>query len=87
MRVHWRVVVVACIAPAGQGSCLRKTRTTITDGELVAKNLSGYVDTKSGRKLAFALFENDYGPIKSIQDVAKVFADQGAITNVLYETT
>ena len=46
--------------------------------------LAGYIDAKSGRKLAFALFVNNAGPIKQLEDVAQVFADEAAITNAIY---
>ena len=49
-----------------------------------AQVLAGYIDAKSGRKLAFALFVNDAGPIKQISDVGDVFTDEGAITNAIY---
>ena len=71
-------------APA-KGHVFLKPGTTLENGELVAQNVAGYIDTKSGRHLAFALFMNDYGPIKGIEDVFDVFADEGAITNVIYK--
>ena len=36
--------------------------------------------------LAFALFVNDAGPLKELADVANVFTDEAAITNVIYES-
>lgn len=68
-----------------KGHVFAKTGTTVMDGALKAQNLAGYIDAKSGRRLAFALFVNDAGPITSISDVSQVFDDQAAITNVIYE--
>jgi D-alanyl-D-alanine carboxypeptidase len=68
-----------------RGHVFAKTGTTIADGELIAQNLAGYIDTRSGRQLAFAVFLNDAGPIQSIADVTEVFEDEAAITNAIYE--
>jgi D-alanyl-D-alanine carboxypeptidase len=62
-----------------------KTGTTVDSTGLKAQVLAGYIDAKSGRHLAFALYVNDAGPIKSIADVADVFADEAEITNAIYE--
>jgi D-alanyl-D-alanine carboxypeptidase/D-alanyl-D-alanine-endopeptidase (penicillin-binding protein 4) len=68
-----------------RGHVFAKTGTTVENGELKAQNLAGYVDAKSGRQLAFALFVNDAGPLQSLSDIGEVFEDQAAITNALYE--
>jgi D-alanyl-D-alanine carboxypeptidase/D-alanyl-D-alanine-endopeptidase (penicillin-binding protein 4) len=68
-----------------RGHVYAKTGTTITNGELVAQNLAGYIDARSGRRLAYALFVNNAGPITSIEDVAEVFEDEAAISSALYE--
>ena len=70
-----------------RGHVFAKTGTTIADGALKAQNLAGYIDARSGRRLAFALFLNDAGPIQSISDVSEVFEDEAAITNAIYETS
>jgi PBP4 family serine-type D-alanyl-D-alanine carboxypeptidase len=69
-----------------KGHVYAKTGTTLIDGMLKAQNLAGYVEAKSGRRLAFALFLNDAGPIASISDVTEVFEDEAAITNAIYES-
>jgi PBP4 family serine-type D-alanyl-D-alanine carboxypeptidase len=69
-----------------RGHVFAKTGTTIADGALKAQNLAGYVDAQSGRRLAFAVYVNDAGPIQRIEDVSEVFEDEAAITNVIYET-
>jgi PBP4 family serine-type D-alanyl-D-alanine carboxypeptidase len=67
-----------------KGHVFAKTGTTLDKTGLKAQVLAGYIDAKSGRKLAFALFVNDAGPIKQISDVGEVFSDEGAITNAIY---
>jgi D-alanyl-D-alanine carboxypeptidase/D-alanyl-D-alanine-endopeptidase (penicillin-binding protein 4) len=69
-----------------RGHVYAKTGTTIERGALKAQNLAGYIDARSGRQLAFAVFLNDAGPIQSISDVAGVFEDEAAITNAIYES-
>jgi PBP4 family serine-type D-alanyl-D-alanine carboxypeptidase len=71
---------------AAEGHVFAKTGTTITGGKLVAQTLAGYVDTRNGRRLAFAIFLNHYGPIGSIEEVTQVMTDQAAIVNALYES-
>ena len=70
---------------AAKGHVFGKTGTTVTDGKLVAQNLAGYVEARNGHRIAYALILNNYGPIKSIDDVAAVMQDEAAITNVLYQ--
>src|SRR5262249_16626232 len=43
----------------GKGHVFAKTGTTIDDGAIKAQNFAGYIDARSGRRLAFALFLND----------------------------
>ena len=69
-----------------RGHVFAKTGTTLADGQLKAQNLAGDVQARSGRRLAFAVYVNDAGPIASIEDVAGVFDDEAAITNVIYES-
>lgn len=77
---------------AGKGHVFAKPGTTIManddgDLELKAQNLAGYVETKSGRTVAYALMVNDAGPISDIAtDVGGVFEDEAAISSVIYET-
>lgn len=68
-----------------RGHVFAKTGTTLDETGLKAQNLAGYIDAKSGRRLAFAIFLNDAGPIKQISDVSEVFEDEAAITNAIYE--
>ena len=68
-----------------QGHVFAKTGTTLDGSGLKAQVLAGYIDARSGRHLAFALYVNDAGPVKSIDDVAEVFEDEARITNAIYE--
>jgi D-alanyl-D-alanine carboxypeptidase/D-alanyl-D-alanine-endopeptidase (penicillin-binding protein 4) len=76
------------LAGTGVGSPARgyvsaKTGTTISDGVLKAQNLAGYIEARSGRRLAFALFVNEAGRIERIEDVAEVLEDEAAITSAV----
>lgn len=68
-----------------RGHVFAKTGTTVADGALKAQVLAGYIDTKAGKHFAFALYVNDAGPLKSIEDVGGVFDDEATITNAIYE--
>ncbi len=79
----------------GKGHVFAKPGTTVgasADGkglELKAQNLAGYIDTKSGRRLAYAVMVNNAGavdPAEITTSVGEVFNDEGAISNYLYET-
>jgi len=50
---------------------------------LKGQALGGYVETKSGKRLTFELVVNDV-PIASIDDITKVFQDQGTIAAILW---
>ncbi len=68
-----------------RGKVFAKPGTTLDASGLKAQCLAGYINATSGRQLAFAVFVNHVGPIKSIEDVAQVFEDEGKITNIIYE--
>ena len=70
-----------------RGHVFAKTGTTLDDTGLKAQTLAGYIDALSGRKLAFAVFLNDAGPVESISDVTEVFEDEAVITNAIYESS
>jgi D-alanyl-D-alanine carboxypeptidase/D-alanyl-D-alanine-endopeptidase (penicillin-binding protein 4) len=56
--------------------------------ELKAQNLSGYIETKSGRRLAYAVMVNNAGALALDQvasTLGEVFEDEGTISNYLYE--
>ncbi|MGI8486043.1 MAG: D-alanyl-D-alanine carboxypeptidase/D-alanyl-D-alanine-endopeptidase, partial [Thermomicrobiales bacterium] len=68
-----------------RGHVFAKTGTTLDETGLKAQTLAGYIESKNGRQLAFAIFLNDGGPIEQISDVLEVFEDEAAITNAIYE--
>jgi D-alanyl-D-alanine carboxypeptidase/D-alanyl-D-alanine-endopeptidase (penicillin-binding protein 4) len=77
----------------GRGHVFAKPGTTILPGaggdtfDLKAQNLAGYITTRSGRQVAYALMVNDVGAIADIENgVTEVFTDEGAISNAIYES-
>jgi PBP4 family serine-type D-alanyl-D-alanine carboxypeptidase len=76
---------------SGKGHVFAKPGTTVSaddngDLELKAQNLAGYVKTKNGHTIAYALMVNDAGPIKDFgADIGGVFEDEASISNVIYE--
>jgi PBP4 family serine-type D-alanyl-D-alanine carboxypeptidase len=77
-------------ALASRGNVRAKPGTTIMPGadgeslELKAQNMAGYLTTKSGRRVAFALMVNDVGAITDLEtDVAAVFEDEARILDAI----
>ena len=76
----------------GKGHVFAKTGTTVApdaggDLQLKAQCLAGFIETKSGRKVAYALMVNDAGPVTDIEtDVGGVFEDEGVISSLIYES-
>ena len=73
-----------------KGQVRAKTGTYVTgdaQGRPVIRSqaLAGYIDAKSGRRLAFVLTVNDAGVISSIDDVLPVFQDEGTISAMLWK--
>ena len=71
---------------------MAKPGTTVGPAEsgeglvLVAQNLAGYIETASGRKVAYALMVNDAGPVNDLAiDVGQVLEDEAAISSLIYE--
>lgn len=52
-------------------------------GILLTKALAGYVDTKSGKRLVFAVFVNNV-PFNSVEDMMSVGNDLGSVTDAIY---
>jgi D-alanyl-D-alanine carboxypeptidase/D-alanyl-D-alanine-endopeptidase (penicillin-binding protein 4) len=75
----------------GRRHVFAKPGTTIAPDEqgalqLKAQNLAGYIDARSGRRLAYALMVNDAGPVHDIEgDVAAVFQDEARISSLFYQ--
>lgn len=76
----------------GRGRVAAKPGTSLLPDEqgqvqLKALCLAGYIDTLSGRRVAYALMVNDAGPVTDIEtDVGAVFTDQAAISSLLCES-
>ena len=76
---------------SGKGRVFAKTGTTVGPGpdgkpHLIAQCLAGYIETRGGRRVAYALMVNNAGPLKQIVDVTEVFEDQAVISNIIYES-
>jgi D-alanyl-D-alanine carboxypeptidase/D-alanyl-D-alanine-endopeptidase (penicillin-binding protein 4) len=93
MGVDGSLVATGANLP-GKGHVFAKPGTTVNptpDGkglELKAQNLAGYIETKGGRKLAYAVMVNNAGavnPNEIASSVGEVFNDEGTISNYLYE--
>ena len=78
-----------------KGHVYAKTGTSILPGEasgtyvLKAQNFAGYIETKSGRTVAYALLVNDAGEVdpNDIEGgLVPVINDEAAISNIIYES-
>jgi D-alanyl-D-alanine carboxypeptidase/D-alanyl-D-alanine-endopeptidase (penicillin-binding protein 4) len=59
----------------------------IASPELKAQNLAGYIETSSGRLVAYALMANDVGALEDFEaDISGVLADEARISSIIYET-
>jgi D-alanyl-D-alanine carboxypeptidase len=67
------------------GHVYAKTGTTVAKDTLKAQVFAGYIDGKSGARLAYVVYVNNVSPIAGIGDVIKVFADEGQISAILYD--
>jgi D-alanyl-D-alanine carboxypeptidase/D-alanyl-D-alanine-endopeptidase (penicillin-binding protein 4) len=83
---------LATACTAGNPACghvYAKTGTTGTfdplnnRGILLAKSLAGYVDTKSGKRLAFAVYVNNV-PFEDVKDMMAAGDDLGSIAGLIY---
>ena len=71
-----------------KGKVHAKTGTYLVGGDngvisLRAQAFAGYIDAKSGRRLAYALFVNDVSPVSGLDEVMQVFQDQGTISAII----
>lgn len=75
----------------GRGHVFAKPGTSLIPDEqgelqLKAMCLAGYIETRGGRKVAYALMLNDAGPVTDIEtDVGGAFQDESDISSILYE--
>lgn len=71
-----------------QGNVFAKTGTfiegTAAGPVFRAKALAGYIQAKSGRRLAFALIVNEIGAVTSLDEVFQTSQDQGTIAAILW---
>jgi D-alanyl-D-alanine carboxypeptidase len=67
------------------GHVYAKTGTTVAKDTLKAQVFAGYIDGKSGARLAYVVYVNNVSPIAGVGDVIKVFADEGEISAILYD--
>ena len=51
---------------------------------LKAQAFAGYIDAKSGRRLAYALFVNNVAPVSGLEDVLHAFQDEGTISAIIW---
>lgn len=69
---------------AGKNHIFVKSGATVESGQMVAMNMAGYIEAKSGRKLAYALFVNHAGPVTALTDTLEVFNDEAAVLGIVY---
>lgn len=67
------------------GKVFAKTGTTVLDGFFKAQVFAGYIDAKSGKRLAYGLYVNDIGQLQSIAEAIAVFSDEGEISSIIYD--
>ncbi|MFO1059160.1 MAG: D-alanyl-D-alanine carboxypeptidase [Dongiaceae bacterium] len=79
-----RVPPDPAVAPA-IGKVYAKTGTTFADGALKAQVFAGYIDARSGRRLAYVVYVNDAARIRDIPGVIQVFQDEGAISAIVQD--
>jgi D-alanyl-D-alanine carboxypeptidase/D-alanyl-D-alanine-endopeptidase (penicillin-binding protein 4) len=76
----------------GTGKVHAKTGTVVgqkDDGgiEIQARNLAGYIETRSGRLVAYALMVNHVGEVESLEeDLGAVIAAEATISSLPYES-
>ena len=81
----------ATTPPAGGHVRAKAGTTTVpgADGETLepkAQNTAGYVETRSGRRLAYALMVDDVGAIENIaREVADGFEEETEIANAIHQ--
>lgn len=69
---------------AGKEHIAVKSGATVIGGQMLAMSMAGYMDAKSGRRLAYALFVNNAGPVAALTDTLDVFNDEADILGIVY---
>jgi len=68
-----------------KGKVHAKTGTFLGKGMIKAQVLAGYIDARSGRRLAYALYVNNAGEFAGISDVIEVIQDEEQISTIIYQ--
>jgi D-alanyl-D-alanine carboxypeptidase len=69
-----------------RGKVFAKTGTYLAAGKIGAQVLAGYIDARSGRKLAYALYVNnagDAGVPPDLSPVLSVIEDEAEISTII----
>lgn len=69
---------------AGKEHIAVKSGATVSGGQMIAMNMAGYMDAKSGRRLSYAVFVNNAGPVTALTDTLDVFDDEATILGIVY---
>ena len=75
--------VAAVDTTSSRAAASISTGTFIDDSSIKAQAFAGYINAKSGRKLAYQLVVNNV-PFKTIDDVIQIFQDEGTISAILW---
>jgi D-alanyl-D-alanine carboxypeptidase len=73
-----------------KGNIFAKTGTFVdvdSNGSVVikAQAFAGYIDAKSGRRLVYALYVNNVPAVNFLDDVVRVFQDEGTISAIIWK--
>ena len=84
--VDGSLATVGVDSPA-RGKIFAKTGTYVTQqGEIGAQTLAGYIDARSGRKLAYSLFVNNAGSFTGIDSILGVIDDEADISTIIQQS-
>jgi len=74
------------IGSPARGKVFSKTGTYLEGGKIGAQVLAGYIDARSGRRLAYALYVNDAGAISDFSELLGVIDDEAAISTIIQQS-
>jgi D-alanyl-D-alanine carboxypeptidase/D-alanyl-D-alanine-endopeptidase (penicillin-binding protein 4) len=69
-----------------RGKVFAKTGTYLAAGKIGAQVLAGYIDARSGRKLAYALYVNNAGDAPDLSPVLSVIEDEAEISTIIQQS-
>ena len=69
---------------AGRAHVSVKSGATLTNGQMVAMSMPGYLDAKSGPRPAYACFVTNAGPVQALTDMLEIFDDEAKILGIVY---